>query len=149
MILVLVANAAVCRLYHYQPASSATLSLMQELDHPENRLKTSDMVSDKQGHYKGSITGRGAYSPAHEAKEIQIDNFVRDIARLLHEKKQTQTYEKCIVILPPQLDGLLSKHLDKTTHAFIAKTIQKDIVNMPTHELLEFLKINAKYVNEK
>jgi protein required for attachment to host cells len=149
MVLVLVANAAICRLYHYQPASPATLTLIQALDQPENRLKTSDMVSDKQGHYKGGVTGRGAYSPTHEAKEIHIDNFARDIARLLHETKQTQAYEKCIVILPPQLDGLFSKHLDKTTHAFITKTIQKDIVDMPTRELLEFLKINAKYVNEK
>lgn len=144
MILVITANSNTCRIYHYNK-HPAGLTLHKEINHPENKLKNSDLTSDKSGHYQGGTSAHGAYSPHMDAKDIKIDNFSREIANELNQERNHNGYEHLILIAPPHVCGLLSQHLNKHVKDLISNHIQKDIVHLPDHELLKFLQENAKY----
>lgn len=144
MILIVTANSSQCRIYRYnkQPVE---LSLHKEINHPENRLKTSELAADKSGHYQTSSGGSGAYSPPMDPKEVKIDDFSREIARELNQERTQNGYDDLIIIAPPHVTGLVFQHLNKNVKDQITKHIQKDIMHLPDHELLEFVKETAKY----
>jgi protein required for attachment to host cells len=149
MILVVTANTNNCRIYHYNKHHDnhpAQLTLLSELNHPESKLRNGALTSDRSGHYQASsVSGRGAYSPHTEAKENEIDIFSREIAQLLNKERNAKEYDKLILIAPSHMFGLLNQHLDKHVKELITNHIQKDLQHLKDHELLEFLKENAKY----
>jgi protein required for attachment to host cells len=144
MILVVNTNTNDCKIYHYGK-SPAQLTLIKEMNHPNNKLRSSELTSDKEGHYKAGPAARGAYSPQTEAKEVEIINFSREIAKDLNHMRSTNAFEKLILIAPPHMYGLLLQHLDKHVMDLVTNHIQKDLIHMKEHELLEFLKENAHY----
>ena len=88
MIIVILTNATQCRIYDYKK-NTAELMLLKELDHPEGRLKDSELVSDAPGKYHvDPSSAHGAYEPAMSAKEIENDQFSRLIAKDLNQERQ-------------------------------------------------------------
>lgn len=139
MLWVITMNTNNCRVYHYQKHLKK-LTLLKELDHPENRLKNHELLSDRPGHYNKSKEGsRGSYEPTSDAKENVISHFSRDIAKLLHSAKQDKLYEKLILITHPHMLGLLNQHLDKSIQPLITQTINKDLQTFSEQELLTYL----------
>jgi len=146
MLWVINTNTNACHIYHYQK-SPAQLTLLKEIKHPENRLKKSDfLTSDKPGHYQSDMSGTGgAFVPHTDPKEVEIDNFSREIARELNHGRTTNAYEKLIIITPPHMNGLLFQHLDKHVKELVVNNIQKDLQHLTHKELLTFLQADAKY----
>lgn len=144
MKLVVNANSNICRIYHYDK-KSAQLALLKEISHPENKLKSGDMTSDKQGHYKAGKSARGAYSPHMEAKEIKIDVFSREIARELNQERIKKEYDELIVIAPPHMYGLLFQHINKHVKNLVINKIEKDLLHLSDLELLNFLQTHTQY----
>jgi protein required for attachment to host cells len=144
MMLVVNANTNDCKIYHYDKRSSQ-LTLVKEINHPENKLRSSDLTSDKEGHYKANQSARGAYSPATDAKEVEIINFSREIAHDLNQRRNANEFQKLVLIASPHMYGLLSQHLDKHVMNLVSNHIQKDLMHMKEHELLEFLKMNTQF----
>jgi protein required for attachment to host cells len=145
MIWIVNVNSNLCRIYDYQK-SPAQVTLIKEINHPENKLKAGDLLtSDKPGHYKSRDSVHGAYQQRTDPKEVEIDHFAREVARELDHGRNKQLYEQVIVIAPPHISGLLMQHTDKHVKDLIYKNIHKDILHMKDHELLDFLKTHAKY----
>jgi len=144
MIWVVTTNTNTCRIYHYQKKPTQ-LTLLKEIAHPENKLHNQDLVSDKPGHYQARDAAHGTYSPHMEAKEIDIDNFSREIATELDQGRNNQSYEQLIIIASPHMSGLLFQHINKHVKEMVRHNIHKDLLNLPHHELLEFLQANAQY----
>lgn len=144
MILVINSNTNSCRFYSYDKKLEK-LTLLKELNHPESKLRNIDLASDRPGHYKGDTTARGAYQPHMEPKEIEVVNFAREIAQELEKQSQTKEYKKFILIAPPHMSGRLSKQFSKQVKELIAQNIQKDLINLSEHKLLEFLQEYTKY----
>jgi protein required for attachment to host cells len=113
--------------------------LIKEIKHPENKLRDTDLTSDKPGHYGTSSSARGAYSQPTDPKEIKIEDFSRIIAKELDNDRNTNAYGKLIVIAPPHMKGLLSHHINKHVKELVTHTIEKDLFHLNEHELLEFL----------
>lgn len=145
MILVITANSNKCRLYHLNKNKSE-LVFYKEISHPENKLKSSDLTSDKSGHYKTTMGNRGAYSPHMDAKDVKIDDFSREIARELNVERNQNTYDHLVLVAPPHIMGLLQQHLDKHVKELIAKDIQKDLLHLSQADLMAFLKDSVKFV---
>jgi protein required for attachment to host cells len=135
---VLITNSNTCRIYNYS-RNPELLTLVKEIKHPENKLRDIDLTSDKPGRYKASGDAHGAYSQPSDPKEIKIDEFSREIAKVLDHGRTTHAYGKLIVIAPPHMDGLLSQHLNKHTKDLVIHNIKKDIPNYTDKELLDFL----------
>jgi len=142
MKLVINTNTNTCRMYSYNK-HPPQLILVKEISHPENKLKNSDITSDRSGHYKARLSGRGAYSPHMEAKEINIDNFSREIASELNKERIKQDYDELIVIANPHMNGLLAKHIDKHVKDLIVNTIEKDLLELHERELLDYLQAHS------
>ena len=148
MILVVNTNSNTCRFYHYDK-KPAQLTLAKEISHPENKLKNSELAADKMGHYKGDKGGRGAYSPRMDIKDVQIDNFTREIAKMLDHYRNENGFEKLIVIAPPHIFGLLNGHLNKHVKELICHHIKKDLLQYSDQELLQFLHEHTKFTESK
>jgi protein required for attachment to host cells len=146
MIVVINANSAVCRMYRYD-IHPVQLILLKELNHPENKLKNQDLISDKPGHYQAHDIShiRGAYSPHMDAKEIELDNFCREIARELNHVRAENAYEKLIVIAAPHMNGCLFEHLDKHVKELVVNNIKKDLLHLKDQGLLDFLRTHTQY----
>lgn len=149
MILVLITNTNSCKIYQYVK-SPAKLSLLNAIQHPENKLKSGELVSDRPGHYQGGSGGagqaaRGAFSFPSDPKQIEIDNFARQIAVLLNEERNKNAFDKLIVVAPPHMDGLLMQHLNKHVKGMVTNNIKKDIMHYNDHDLLHFLHENAQF----
>lgn len=144
MKLIINTNSNTCRIYHYDK-HPAKLTLLKELSHPENRLKSGEITSDKPGHYKVDPSARGAYSPHMQAKDVEIDNFSREIAKELNNERNKKVYDELIVIAPPHMHGLLLHHLNKQVKELIINNFEKDLINYTDHELLQFLQTHAQF----
>lgn len=139
MLWIVAANTNNCRIYHYQKHLKK-LTLIKELDQPENRLKNRDMTTERPGHYNKSRDGvRGSYEPTTDAKENAIDHFAKVIAKTLNSAKQDRIYEKLILISDAHMIGLLKQCLDKNVHSILTQTIIKDLQAFSEKELLDYL----------
>lgn len=139
MIWVVTANSNMCRIYHFDKHPKK-ITLLKEINHPENKLKKSDyLTSDRPGRYHTDNSAGGAYSPHSDPKEVAIDSFSREIANELNSGRNTNAYKNLIVVADPHMQGLLFKHLDKHVKDLITNEIQKDIMQLTEHELLQFL----------
>ena len=148
MIWVVIANTNTYRIFNYDK-NHAKLSLLKEISHPEMRLKASDtLTTDRPGHYQISESARGAYSPHMDAKEVEIDNFSREIAEELDKGRKIHAYEKLIIIAPPHMHGLLNHHFNKHVKDLVVNSIQKDLHHLSNHELVEFLQTHVQYADE-
>lgn len=138
---IITANTNNSRIYNYQ---SNELKLIKEIDHPENKLKSHELGSDKPGRYQSNDSSRGAFSPHTALDEINVDDFAREIAVELNEARNQNAYDELVVIMPAQMEGLFSKHLNKNVKALIKHTIQKNIMHLSEKELLDFLNENSR-----
>ena len=147
MIWIMNSNSNVCRIYALNK-KNAELILVKELQHPENKLKSSDLTSDKPGRYQSSHTARGAYTQPSQPREIKVDNFYREIAKELDQGRCNQSYDELVIIAPPHLNGLLFQHLDKHVKDLIINNIKKDLLHLSDHELIKFLRVHIQYPTE-
>lgn len=138
---IIIANTNSCRIYDYQKSHNS-LSLIKEINHPENKLKNQDLVSDGPGHYKSGTTGRGAFSPRTEPTDVNFDNFAREMAVGLDEERNKNDFKELVVIMPAQMEGLFLHHLNKHVNALITKRMQKNIMHLSEHELLSYFNEN-------
>lgn len=144
MIWVINSNSNTCRIYHYQKAQSR-LELLKEIEHPENKLRSGDLTSDGPGKYKASGGAHGAYEPSSDAKTVKIDNFMREVAKELNAERLKSSYERLIIIAPPQMHGMLMQHMDKHVKEMIIANIHKDLPNATDRDLLTVLETTPNF----
>lgn len=139
---IVTANTNNCRIYEYHDNA---LNLLKEISRPENKLKDSEISSDKPGRYNSSnSSGGGTYAPHTEIEDIQDNDFAREIALELNEARNQNSYKKLVIIMPAQIEGLFSKHLNKNVKDLIKLTIQKNIMHLSEKELIGYLDENKK-----
>lgn len=143
MVWVVSANTNTCRIYDYQKPK--TLNCIKEIQHPESKLKTSELVTDKPGHYQAGNTGRGAYSPRTDIKDVEKDKLARAIALEVNAGRNQHAFDELVIIAEPHMNGLLFNHFNKHVKDLVSKNIKKDLHALKEDELLGFLKVNTRY----
>lgn len=142
MIWILIADMANCHIYTFNKKENV-LELVKEIKHPEDRLKTNELISDQAGHYQTSHYARGTYSPHLSPKEVEVEKFIKQIAHELNQGRINKAYTKLYLFMGPHLNGLLQANLDPNVLPLIKDNVTKDIIKLPNNELLEYVK---KYV---
>lgn len=132
-------NSNTCYIYDYTK-KPAKLTLEKQIQHPENKLRDTELTSDKPGRY-----AFGAYEQESDPKEIKRDSFAREIAKELDAGRTGNHYDKLIVIAAPHMYGLLTSHLNEHVKKLISHHVQKDLLHFSERELLEFLQENTQY----
>lgn len=135
---IMLANSNDCRIYEYD-CHDKHLALVDEISHPENKLKASDYwTSDAPGHYRSQGTHHGAFDEVNP-REHSIDEFANEIARRLEKGRNQHAYDDITLIVPAKMEGLLFKHLKKHTKDLINLIVQKNVIFMSAHELAVYL----------
>lgn len=134
---IMLANSNDCRIYEYD-RHDRHLALVDEISHPENRLKVHDLTTDHPGHYR-SGSNRGSFAPEVSPLDQSIDDFAREIAKRLDKGRNQHAYEDVTLLVPAKMEGLLFKHLNKHTRALIKLIVQKNVIFMSEHELSKYL----------
>lgn len=135
---IMVANSNDCRIYEYDQHIEE-LNLIEEIKHPENKLKNHDLVTDRPGHFKARAGGRGSYDDETTAHDIAVENFVKEIAARLNAGRTHHDYDSLVLLMPPAIEGLLLKYLKKPNLALIQQIIQKNMMHLSKHQLKQYL----------
>ena len=135
---VLLLNSNECRIFSFSKQPQE-LKLIKEISHPENKGRNEDLVSDRPGHYSTDANAGGAYSPHTDPKDVKRDQFLLEICHVLDDNRVHHQFEKLIVIAAPKVYGCLLQHMNKNVEKLITQHIQKDVVFLKQHELLDLL----------
>jgi protein required for attachment to host cells len=134
-----VSNTNSCHIYLFDQKEH-TLSLMKVLNHPQSKLKGTDLVSDKPGHYKADYSGGGAFDPDVTPKELEIHSFAKEIANVLDSARTHNQYKELIIVAAPHMNGLIHNYLVSQVKLMIKYDLKKDYTHLSENELLEVLK---------
>ncbi|MCF1743374.1 host attachment protein [Paradevosia shaoguanensis] len=102
----------------------------------EEALKTSEIVTDRQGRSYSSVGhGRSAIEPRTDPAEYRETEFARRVAALLDEKHAEHAFKRLIIAAAPTTLGDLRKALSAATRSAIMAEMPKDLTNMPRQQL--------------
>jgi protein required for attachment to host cells len=139
---ILSANATQANCYKTQHLGHE-LTLIKEYEHPQNRQKNLDLVTDRPGRYHVSavqkVAGHGAFVERHDPKEAEAEHFAHIIAEEINKGRASHSFEKLIVIAPSHFHGLLNKHFDHQVMSRVMHHIEKDYTKYSQKELLSYL----------
>ena len=136
----LIANASEARLFEteFRPK---TLTLIQEIKHPESREKGADLASDKAGHYQGDAgtngSTQGSFNEASDPKEYEMERFASELVKQLDAGRTSNRYQHLIVASSPKFHGMLNKLMNTQVSKLVDKHINKDYTSFNERELLE------------
>lgn len=142
---IIVANSSDCKIFSYYK-DIHKLSLIEEIKHPENRLREHDLISDSYGFYKKAGMHRSSYEPETSHTALAMDKFSREVAEKLNIGRIKNLFDEVILLMPATMGGRLCKHLNKNVQSMIRKVFRKNLVNLSDRDLKQYLCENLKYV---
>jgi protein required for attachment to host cells len=135
IIWVLVADASRARLFRAeQPQQTLTPALGEELI--GSNLPSREIASDRPGRsFDRGGQGRHAMEPSTDPARHAQEEFARDVVRLLDEKRKSGSFERLVVVAPPQFLGDLRAVMPQQLQAAVSAEVAKDLSKLPPHEL--------------
>ena len=130
----IIANAVKAEVYQLNHQEH---TLIETLNHPESRLKTGDLTSDKPGSYRTDGSASGQYASHNNPHEDQKKHFAKELADFLENKRQKHAFTGLIMCSESHFHGLLNQCMTNSVQSLIIKTIEKDYIPLPK------LKLNA------
>ncbi len=133
---ILISDASRARLFAIT-GKGRPWTLVQELNHPESRLKGLDLVSDTPGRIPQSkgVRSRPGMAPTTEPKEVEAEHFADQLATVLEDGHGRNAYARLVLVAPPHFLGLLRKGVSVQVGKLITTTIGKDFTQLKEHEL--------------
>ena len=138
---VLVAHEAGARLFENHGPGKG-LDLVDEIDHPEGRMRDGELVSDRPGRSFRKDSGdprRASMSQNEGPRERVVATFARDLATRLQRGRVRNEYQRLVLVAPPRFLGLLRSSLDGPTAQLVVGSLHKDLATTKEAELIEHL----------
>lgn len=131
------AHARIAR--HDGPGKGIVAALDHEFAAPH--APTRDFVSDRPGSYpdRGAL-GTHRFAPKTDRHEHEKVLFAHDIAAIIDKAADEKTFDRLVLIAPPEALGNLRASLKDRTRALVTAEIGKDLTHVPFHALPEHLK---------
>lgn len=111
------------------------LILLQDIPHPEGKLKSRDLGTDEPGRSFDSHGARHSFEqevgPAAHVAEV----FARQIAGILEEGRVGQRYGRLVLVAEARFLGILRSALSRDTSALVTATLNKDLAHVETQEM--------------
>lgn len=141
MIWVVSLNSSLGHIYSYEPKNHK-LILLKSLENPSAKLKESDLVSDRPGHYQTMHSAKGAYEATTSPHDVELDHFTKILANFLKKGLDNHQYKQLILCSAPHVGGILLNNLDKQVEKILLVNIKKNFVEEDESILLNYLKEN-------
>ncbi|UCH53717.1 MAG: host attachment protein [Pseudomonadota bacterium] len=136
---ILVAHRAGGRLFE-NPGPGKGLTLVQDIPHPEGRLRDQDINADRHG---GSADTRGAGRHSYEASQTPTEHvavqFAKQLAEILDSGRSQQRYAQLVLVAEPRFLGNLRAAMSPQTASLVSATIDKDLGSVEARDLPRFL----------
>ncbi len=112
------------------------LVVVEELEHPQARLKNSDLYSDEPGRsFDSGGQGRHAMEPEVDAKSEEARRFARELCEKLRQAALEGRFEKLYVLAAPAFLGILRECQDDNLKSRVAGEIPKDVARQSPEEI--------------
>jgi len=132
---ILVAHRSGARLFENKGPGMA-LELIQDIPHPEGRLKNQELGSDKHGRaFDRQGQGRHAYEKEHSPSAHLAEQFAKHLSKLLDQGRIEHRYSKLVLVAEPRFLGNLRAALTPQTAVLISAALDKDLGEIKERDL--------------
>ena len=132
---ILVAHRGGARLFENHGPGKG-LQLVEDIPHPEGRLKSGEINADKPGRAFDSFgAGRHSLSQEHEAADQVSLMFAKHLCDKLEKARAENRFGGLVLVAEPRLLGELRAALDKPTTALVSATLDKDLVGVENRDI--------------
>lgn len=136
---VLVADESGARLFATDKIKTE-LNEFETLTNPDARLHEQELVAgDKGRSFDSHGDNRHAMEPQTSAREQAAIRFAKTIADRLERGATDHAYNRLILVVPPDMLGLLRQELDHNASERVHHTVGKDLVHATPTEILKHL----------
>lgn len=137
---VITADSVGARLLERNHDSKDGYTLVDEVFHPEGRLREGDLVSDRPGRVSDRAAfGRHAGAPPESAHEHEVSEFARDLASKLQQARIAGKFSRLVLAAEPRFLGLLRGALDSNTARCVISAVPKNLQRTALADLHERL----------
>jgi protein required for attachment to host cells len=106
----------------------------------ELHAKSSDLGRDRPARVMESVAhGRSAVEPRRDLKEAAEVDFVKLVAEEIDAGYKRKQFDRLVLVAPAGALTELKKSLDKPLAKIVVNDLQKDLTNVPDHELTRHL----------
>lgn len=124
---ILVADSAHARILA-TTARTAMPTEVTRLEHPESRLKESELVSDQPGRSREPrAQGHAMKEASATAQEESV--FAGEIVRTLDKARQEGRFNSLVLVASPHFLGVLRQKLNGPLEKSVIQSIDKNLVN--------------------
>jgi len=123
---ILVADSANARILA-TTARTAMPTEVKRLEHPEGRLKESELVTDQPGRSRES-RGQGHAMQEASATEHEEMLFAGEIVQTLDKARQEGKFESLILVAPPRFLGMIRQKLNGPLEKAVIQSVDKNLV---------------------
>lgn len=133
--LVLVADAARARIFS-SDRQLTDFALVDTIDHPAGRLRTSELVTDGRGRSHGGPDSVGSAMDAHtDPAEVEEDNFSRALVAKLTHAVNVDDVRRIVLVAPPRFLGRLREHLPTNVRQRVTAEVDRDLTKVSAMDL--------------
>jgi protein required for attachment to host cells len=135
---ILVAHRGGARLFESKQTGK-DLSLLEDIAHPQGRLKSKDLGTDKPGRSVDSHGTRHALAQEQEPAAHVAEQFSKQLAGLLDDGRTQRRYGKLVLVAEPHFLGILRAALSDETTALVTAVVNKDLGHVESRDIAKHL----------
>ncbi len=139
---VVVADTSRARIFSADTPASQLIET-ETLTHPKARLHQGDLVSDRSGRDRNSVTGTHNLEHAADAKEEEAVRFATEVCNRLEQGRIKCQFNKLYIVAAPSFLGHIRKHQTPALKKIIAGEVSK---NMAMKEAVEIKNSLPEYL---
>lgn len=136
---VVVASSTRCRIFT-QRKHSGPLQQVEELDHPEGRLRGRDLASDRPGRAFDSA-GNRRHAMGQHTDPVEQENirFAKTVATTIDDARKKDRFERLVLIADPRFLGHLRQGLSQATRHLLTTELHKNLADADPRSIREAL----------
>jgi len=132
---ILIADRGGARLFAHRGRSTG-LQLIEEIPHPEGRLKNGDINADKHGRaFDSKGAGRHAMSTSQEPTAQVSTRFAKQLSERLEHGAHQNEFDRLILAAAPRFLGDLRGSLGDNSSSRLTTTLNKDLSGVDERDL--------------
>jgi protein required for attachment to host cells len=136
---VVVASSTRCRIFS-QDKHSSPLVEIEDLVHPEGRLRPSQLESDRPGRaFDSSGHGRHAMGQPASRATHECARFAKSVASRLESARHRHRFDRLVVVAEPRFLGHLRQGLSEATRSCVTAQVKKNLCTADAKSIREAL----------